>query len=443
MVGSLEAAAMSTIVDRIVEDLARGALSLDAACESLATEARANAGLTVFWAQRIEAELRRNRISRAAVRRLLDALDSFQSDRTMWLESSAIAPRTGPVIAAPVSKRVEERTADSPIEAAIFAFKASNKPKTVPLQWIDANAEAVDSANARVENLLSVQPGSVIDDRYRVVSHLGQGGVGQVFDAVDVRNTGEREVHVLLKLVAVNLRHEPQAFTALETAVLRAQPLIHDNIVSLYDIVQDEDRVFIVMQPLQGRWLSSLVRQVRGSGMAYEVAWPIISGIARGLAFAHKHGVVHSDLSPHAIFLTADGTPKIMGFGMIRAAPNSNESLDVLDTLTLRAYTEAYTANAWAQQGVPHPADDLYPLGVIAYEMLTGRHPFERCSLSVARQKGLMFEPIPDLNRRARKLIAHCLSFDRAIRPQSGDGFLQRMRPNVMQRLLIAARPGV
>ena len=428
---------MSKIVERILDDLSRGTLSLDAACESLAAEARANAGLTIFWAQSIEKELRRDRISRAAVRRLLDALENFQSDRTVWLDAAAVTPRTGAVIAAPVSMNVEERTQASPIEAAILSFKSSKKPQTIPLQWIDPKVE-VDAPKIKVDDFIAVQPGTIIDNRYRVVANLGQGGVGQVFDAIDMRKSGEREIHVSLKLLAVNLRHEPHAFGVLETAVRRTQHLLHNNIVSIYDILRDGDRVFLVMEALKGRWLSSLVRQVRGAGMAYEVAWPIVSGIAAGLAFAHKHGVVHSDLSPHAIFLTADSTPKIMGFGLIRAVPNSNESLDVLDTLTLRAYTEAYTADAWAQQGTPHAADDLYPLGVIAYEMLTGKHPFERCSLSVARQQKLTFAPIPDLNRRARRLIERCLSFDRATRPQNGDRFLKRSKPGLLYKLLAA-----
>jgi hypothetical protein len=428
---------MSQIVDRILDDLARGTLSLDAACESLATAARANAALTIFWAQSIEKELRRDRISRAAVRRLLDALESFQSDRTMWLDANAGA-RSASIIATPASTRTDERLPESPVEAAILALKSSSKkPQTIPMQWIDPKIEA-EAPRAKLENLLTIQPGTVVADRYRVLAHLGQGGVGQVFDAIDMRSSSEREVHVSLKLVAVNLRHEPQAFAALETAVRRTQHLMHNNVVAIYDILQDDDRVFLVMEPLKGRWLSSLVRQVRGTGMAYEVAWPIISGIANGLAFAHKHGVVHSDLSPHAIFLSADSTPKIMGFGLIRAVPNSNESLDVLDTLTLRAYTEAYTADPWAQQGTPHPADDLYPLGVIAYEMLMGKHPFQRCSLSVARQKKLAFDPIPDLNRRARKLIEHCMSFDRATRPQDADRFLRRSKPSLLRKWLAA-----
>ncbi|HVF16148.1 MAG TPA: protein kinase, partial [Steroidobacteraceae bacterium] len=163
--------------------------------------------------------------------------------------------------------------------------------------------------------------------------------------------------------------------------------------------------------------------------------WPIIAGIANGLAYAHQKGVVHSDLSPHSVFIGDDGTAKILGFGLVHAVPASNESLDVLDTLTLRAYTEAYTADVWAQQGAPHPADDLYPLGVMAYEMLTGLHPFQRCTLSVARQKGLTHAPIAGLPRRARRLVDRCLSFDRDVRPKDGTSFVKRMRPNLFERL--------
>ena len=258
-----------------------------------------------------------------------------------------------------------------------------------------------------------------------------------MFDAIDLQ--AEHELHVTLKVAAVDLRHQPHAFEALSAAVRKTQHLVHPNIVSIYDVDRHANRAFIVMEALRGRWLSSLVRETRGTGLSYETAWPIIAGIANGLAFAHDNGVVHSDLSPHAIFLGDDGTAKIMGFGLVHAVPTSNELLDVLDTLTLRAYTEAYAADPWSQIAPPHAADDLYPLGVIAYEMLTGSHPFRRCSLAVARQKQLEFAPIAGLNRRARKLIERCLSFERHVRPQDATGFVRRMQPGMLERLLPAS----
>jgi len=182
-----------------------------------------------------------------------------------------------------------------------------------------------------------------------------------------------------------------------------------------------------------------LIREVRSQGLSHDAAWPIISGIANGLAYAHSHGVVHADLSPHAVFLCDDGTAKIMCFELVNAVPTSNESLDVLDTLTLRAYTEAYATDPWAQYSKPHPADDLYPLGVIAYEMLTGMHPFQRSSMAVARQKGMTYVPISGLNRRARKLLERCLSFERRDRPQSANRFVKHMQPSLLERVWSAA----
>jgi serine/threonine protein kinase len=363
---------------------------------------------------------------------MLDALEGFQSDKTMWLDPSMGLSRSGPVAGTPATTSIAERsplqiTTTEELRATLFA-PVSRRPSAG--NPAPATAQAAPPVHPALE---TIPLGTVIKGRYRLVAHLGSGGIGQVFDAVDLDQPGKS--HVTLKIVAVNLKHERYALEALKIAVDKTRHLEHPNIVRVYDIDQHEDRVFITMEPLRGRWLSALVREARNKGMPYEEAWPIIAGIANGLAFAHDHGIVHSDLSPHAVFLCEDGTPKIVGFGLIHAVPASNESLDVLDTLTLRAYTEAYTADAWAQQGKPHPADDLYPLGVIAYEMLTGAHPFQRCSLSVARQKGLTYAPIEGLRRRASVLIDRCLSFDRQERPKDAHTFVKRMRPGVFERL--------
>jgi hypothetical protein len=444
---------MAMQLDDIILGLSKGSLTLEAACQIVATESKQDPVRTRFWGQRIESEMVQGRLSRAAARALFDALEDFQSDKTVWLDSATVVPRLGPAPVAPGTKRKRRTPAAITNLEQLRAelFRPATRPSAIVRAtaaspegdsrtvWLEPNKQpSPTSAQQPLAPIEAIPVGTVLNGRYRIVSPLGLGGVGQVFDAIDLNKSKERDFHVTVKVIAVNLRHQPLAYAALEAAVRRSQMLVHPNIVAIYDIDQHEDQVFVVMESLRGRWLSSLVREVRGKGLEYDKAWPIIEGIASGLAHAHRHGVVHCDLSPHAVFVCDDGTPKIMGFGLVHAVPNSNESLDVLDTLTLRAYTEAYTADPWAQHGTPHPADDLYPLGVIAYEMLAGIHPFQRCTLAVARQRELQFAPIAGLNRRARKLIERCLSFERKVRPQDAATFLKRMRPNVFQRLLFA-----
>jgi hypothetical protein len=437
---------MSTQFEHIMESFIAGVASLESTCRQLAREAQADPDGTRFWGQRVEAQLKQQRISAAAARAMLDALEGFQSDKTMWIDPATLLSRTGSAVPAAQSAttRVPSRPARPAIESteqlrtALFASVPRRRGDTIPVAFRDASAAVVqwlDETPAAATEMPDTLPlGSLINGRYRLIAHLGAGGIGQVFDAID--QSRPDEARVTLKVVGVSLKHQPSVFEALQAAVRRTLHLDHPNIVRILDIDRFADRVFITMEPLRGRWLSAIVREARNKGMPYEAAWPIIEGIASGLAHAHARGIVHSDLSPHAVFVCDDGTAKIVGFGLTHAVPASNEALDVLDTLTLCAYTEAYTADAWAQQGEPHPADDLYPLGVIAYEMLTGTHPFGRCSLSVARQKGLTFAPIPGLHRRARKLIERCLAFERDVRPKNAHSFLKRMRPGVFRRLL-------
>jgi hypothetical protein len=440
---------MAIEIEQVIDDLVSGRLGVEAACQLIGEESQRDPARTRFWSQRVETALSRERISRPVARSLFDALENFRTDKTVWLDASAAVPRIGTPRTAPASHaKTKPRALDDvdQLRDALFKTRPASKRDWWTPAPLDPEIEitTVPGITEGTENkapplMEQIPLGTVINGRYRLVNYMGLGGVGQVFGALDLSRT-DRETHVTIKIIAVNLKHQPDAYAALESAVRRTQQLLHPNIVSIYDLDRYNDQMYLVMEPLRGRWLSALVREVRSKGLPYERAWPVVEGIANGLAYAHKQGVVHSDLSPHAVFLTEDGTPKIMGFGLIHAVPISNESMDMLDTLTLRAYTEAYTADAWSHQGTPVAADDLYPLGVIAYEMLSGVHPFQRLSLSVARQRKLALAPVPGLNRRARKLIERCLSFERQTRPRDGAGFVKRMRPNWLERVLL---PGV
>jgi hypothetical protein len=286
--------------------------------------------------------------------------------------------------------------------------------------------------------------GSVIKKRFVLETMLGKGGMGLVFGAIDRRKEEARDPNprVALKVLNADFQRHPQAFIALQREARKAQSLAHPNVVTVFDFDRDGDAVYMTMELLQGRTLDSMTREARGKGMKREVAMPIIRGIAEGLAYAHRKGIVHSDLKPGNVFIAEDGTAKILDFGIARAVPsmNTEASRDVFDAGSLGAYTEAYATDEMIDGVDPHPADDMYALGIIAYEMLTGFHPYQRHSAPGARKLGLKPEPLKGMKRKEARAIEGCLSLDRKYRPQDASAFLKSFRGvTKLQKATLAA----
>ncbi|HVF15836.1 MAG TPA: serine/threonine-protein kinase, partial [Steroidobacteraceae bacterium] len=289
-----------------------------------------------------------------------------------------------------------------------------------------------------------LQPGTVIKQRFVLEKLVGKGGMGLVFSALDRRKEEARDPNprVALKVLNADFRRHPQSLIALQREARKAQTLAHPNVVTVFDFDRDGDAVYMTMELLKGRALEVLVREARGKGASPEIALPIIRGIAEGLAYAHRKGIVHSDLKPGNIFVLEDGTPKILDFGIARAVPNSaaTETPDDFDAGTLGAYTEAYATHEMVEGVDPHPADDMYSLGIIAYELLTGFHPYQRHSAPKARKLGVKPPPLKGLKLREARALERCLSFDRAQRPQDAAEFLKLFRGvTALQKTLIAA----
>ena len=277
-----------------------------------------------------------------------------------------------------------------------------------------------------------LQPGSVIKHRFVLETLLGKGGMGLVFGAIDRRKEEARDPNprVALKVLNADFQAHPQSFMALQREARKAQTLAHPNVVTVFDFDRDGDAVYMTMDLLQGRTLDSMAREARGKGIGRDTALTIIRGIAEGLAYAHRKGIVHSDLKPGNIFITEDGTPKILDFGIARAVPSAvNEAnKDVFDAGSLGAYTEAYATDEMIDGGDPHPADDMYALGIIAYELVSGFHPYQRHSAPSARKLGIKPAPLKGLKRREARAIESCLSFERKHRPQNAGEFLKAFR---------------
>lgn len=289
-----------------------------------------------------------------------------------------------------------------------------------------------------------LEPGSIIKKRFVLEKLLGKGGMGLVFGAIDRRKEEARDPNprVALKVLNADFQRHPQAFMALQREARKAQTLAHPNVVTVFDFDRDGDAVYMTMELLEGRSLDSMTREGRGKGIKRDVALPIIRGIAEGLAYAHRKGIVHSDLKPGNVFITQDDTAKVLDFGIARAVPGINKeaSQDVFDAGSLGAYTEAYATDEMVDGVDPHPADDMYALGIIAYELLTGFHPYKRHSAPAARKLGLKPEPLKGLKRKEVRAIERCLSFDRKQRPQSAGDFLKLFRGvSTLQKVTFAA----
>jgi serine/threonine protein kinase len=289
-----------------------------------------------------------------------------------------------------------------------------------------------------------LEPGSVIKKRFVLEKLLGKGGMGLVFGAIDRRKEEARDPNprVALKVLNADFQRHPQAFMALQREARKAQTLAHPNVVTVFDFDRDGDAVYMTMELLDGRGLDSMTREARGKGIKRDVALPSIRGIAEGLAYAHRKGIVHSDLKPGNVFITEDNTAKVLDFGIARAVPGMNKeaSQDVFDAGSLGAYTEAYATDEMVDGVDPHPADDMYALGIIAYELLTGFHPYQRHSAPAARKLGLKPEPLKGLKRKEVRAIERCLSFDRKQRPQSAGDFLKMFRGvSTLQKATLAA----
>jgi serine/threonine protein kinase len=283
-----------------------------------------------------------------------------------------------------------------------------------------------------------LQPGSVINRRFVVEGILGRGGMGVVYRAKDLRKeeTGDRDPHVALKVLSGEYRLDPKMVVALQRESRKAQTLAHPNIATVYDFDRDGDIVYLTMEELDGKPLNEVIRE-HPDGMSRAEAMPILRGLCLGLAYAHNKNIIHSDFKPGNVFLTASGQSRILDFGIARAAPSAAgaerpDRLAASDTTRfdageLGALTPSYAACEMFEGKEPHPADDVYALAIVAYQLLSGRHPFDSVPAPQARNLGVEAKPIRGLKRREWRAIRRGLAFDRASRSQHAAEFLREL----------------
>lgn len=294
------------------------------------------------------------------------------------------------------------------------------------------------STNPQLQNL---RAGSIIKDRFILDKVLGAGGMGKVFQARDLLKVeaNDSNPYVAMKVLTEDFKAHPKAFVALQREASRQQKLAHPNIVTVYDfdrIGMTGTQVFITMELLVGRPLDSFIRkEVRPrGGLPFEEAFPIIKQLGASLSYAHQRNIVHSDFKPGNAFMCEDGSVKTLDFGIARAINVRDDSADKgeaesddFDAGSLGALTPAYASLEMLQGKDPSTQDDLYALACVAYELLTGYHPFSKKSASKAQEANLVPAPIKGLKKRQMRGLLHGLAFEKENRTETVDDFLEEL----------------
>jgi serine/threonine protein kinase len=226
--------------------------------------------------------------------------------------------------------------------------------------------------------------GVEIAGRYRLESRLGYGGMSTVHLALDLRL--ERQVAV--KLLAEHLADEPAFVSRFQREAQAAARLVHPNVVQVFDSGRDEStgQYFIVMEYIQG---SSCAEILRDEGwVEVDEALAIIEQACEGLNYAHRHGVVHRDVKPGNLLRSREGEVKLADFGIAKATEQSS-----ITQVGSVLGTAAYLAPEQARGEEAGPSADLYALGVVTYQLISGRLPYEATSLTELALKQQREEP--------------------------------------------------
>lgn len=289
-----------------------------------------------------------------------------------------------------------------------------------------------------------LEPGMCLRERYVLECIIGQGAMGQVWKARDrfAEEARGKNPFIAIKVLLSDFERHPHAFAAMHREASRARDLAHPNIVTVYTLDRDtaSKRGFIAMELLVGESLEHTIRRSREHRPPLKLLWPIVKGMAEGLAYAHHRGIVHSDFKPGNVYLTAAGVPKILDFGIARAAKQSQAGQDPEpdDDSVFAGYTESYASVALLATEPSHTSDDVFALGIVVYELLTGSHPFGRRSANEARAAGMTPRPIPGVPRHEWRVIRKALAYERADRWPDAGAFLKALQKRTRLQAALA-----
>jgi len=260
----------------------------------------------------------------------------------------------------------------------------------------------------------TLSPGTLLAGRYEVVKTLGVGGMGAVYSAFDRQLTRI----VALKTILPEMGASPQALKRFKQEVLLAQKIVHKNVVRIFDMGEDSGTKFITMEFIEGEDLKDLIQR-RGK-LPPEEAVGIIRQVCRGLEAAHAEGVVHRDLKPQNVMMDQNGHAMVMDFGIAQSGASGG-----LTQTGAFVGTPDYMSPEQALREELDVRSDIFSLGLIFYELLTGKLPFQANTILESmfkRTKERAISPAEiekTVPRGANDIVVKCLEIERDRRYQS------------------------
>jgi formylglycine-generating enzyme len=224
----------------------------------------------------------------------------------------------------------------------------------------------------------------ILMQRFQLIELIGEGGMSRVFKAIDLHPGNAQEPYIAVKVLTRPFDAQFDSLASLQQEVQKLRSLSHPNIVRLFDCGQDGTTVFMTMEYLVGGSLYTKFHTPPPNaaptpGLAADEALPIIAAIADALEYAHRHDVVHGDLKPGNVLVAPDGGVKVIDFGIaswIARPKTAFERREAAQSKPPSAVTPRYASPQLLLRHKPEAADDVYALACVAYEILTGSHPF-------------------------------------------------------------------
>lgn len=269
--------------------------------------------------------------------------------------------------------------------------------------------------------------GKLLGNRYEIIEKIGNGGMATVYKATD--KVLKRNVAV--KILRDEFTTDDEFIKRFEVEAQSAARLTHPNIVSIYDVGVDGNLYYIVMELIQGKTLKEIIVKEKGP-LPWKWSINVSIQIASALEMAHRNNIIHRDIKPHNIIITEDGVAKVTDFGIAKAV--SNSTITAFGTTIGSVH---YFSPEHARGGFTDAKSDLYSLGVVMYEMVTGRVPFDADTPVSVALKHMQEEPIepielnPNLPIAVNKIIMRALQKDTTLRYQTASEMLVDLKKSL------------